>query len=135
MRPVAVLVFVSVAVGVLTVVPAGLVEGPGHWACGAVAFGLSVPAAAATLALTRWLAPRYRLGVLIGITVGPVVRAVVVLGAAAGVFLAARASGESDLAHPLKFWLWVLFAYLVTLAVETALLIRTAADTRLTGGR
>ena len=68
---------------------------------------------------------------LVGVTVGPVVRAVVVLGAGAGVFLAAREGGDTtDLGHPLKFWLWLLFAYLVTLVAETALLIRAAGEGR-----
>jgi hypothetical protein len=127
MRRVAVLVGVSVAVGLLTAGPAGVLCGSGHWLCGAVGFALCVPPAAATLWLTRWLAARHPLGALFGVTVGPVVRAAVVVGAGFGIFLAARSEGDTtDLGHPLKFWLWVLFAYLVTLVVETVLLIGAA---------
>ncbi len=137
MRSVATLVIAVSMVALLTVVPVGAVFGPGHWSCGAVAFGLVIPPAAATLGLTLWLSGRYRFGALIGLAGGTVGRLLVVLGAAGGLFLAAKARGDAadGLAHPLKFWLWVLFAYLATLVAETALLAgRVTAASRPTTG-
>ena len=127
-RPVAVLVGVSLLAGLATAGPMGLLFGPAHWTCAAVGFGLAVPAAAATLGMTVWLARHYRFGMVLGLVAGPMVRAAAVLGLAGGLFLAARARPEewAALGHPLVYWLWVLFAYLETLAAETALLARPA---------
>ena len=57
---------------------------------------------------------------------GTLVRVVLGFGGAALVFVAAGPTFRTD---PISFWLWVLFAYLVTLVVETSLLAgRRAAD-------
>ncbi len=128
MRAVGVLVAVSLLAAALSVGPMAALFGRQHLACGFVSFGLAMPPAVLTLWLTRWLARRSPYGALLGFAIGPVVRLPVVLGAAAAVFLLARDGVEwgSDFAHPLTFWLWVLFAYLVTLLTETALLARPA---------
>lgn len=123
-RPLAGLAAVTLAVAAAMVVPAGALFGPAHWACGAVAFGLSLPPALGTLALTLWLARASAFGGLYGMAIGPIVRIGVVLVGAGGIFLIAQANAVPELSHPLTFWLWVAFAAVVTLTAETVLLVR-----------
>jgi Na+(H+)/acetate symporter ActP len=126
MRPVVVLVVVVTAVAVVVVGVVGTTFGPEHWVCGTVGFGLSLPPAAVTLWLTGWLAKRSPFGALMGMAVGTPVRLTATLVAAGALFVAARQDDPrlAELADPLKFWLWVLVGYVVTLVVETVLAAR-----------
>ena len=113
-RQVAVLAAPAVVV-MLAALPFGSV----HITAAAVAVGLTVPAAFGTFWLTRWMAARNPLGGPVGMLVGTVLRLAVAFGGGAAAFLLApdlRAAG-------IAFWFWLLFAYLSSLVVETALLV------------
>ena len=126
-RRVLVLLAVGVGVGGLAAVPAGLWLGPRQWAFAAVAFGLCLVPGVGTLVLAEVLARRSPFGRLLALVVGTVVRLVVGFGGAAAVVLLA---GIDDRAGRIGFLAWVLAAYLVTLAAETALLARAGRPNR-----
>ncbi|MBX9581237.1 MAG: hypothetical protein K2X87_13090 [Gemmataceae bacterium] len=124
-RRVAILLAVGLGVGVLAAVPVGLGFGPRHWAFAAAAFGLCLVPGVGTLVLADVLDRQSPYGRLLALVAGTAVRLVVGFGgAAAVVFLA----GVDDRAGRVGFLVWVLFAYLVTLAAETALLAKPAAQ-------
>lgn len=112
--------WVAGPIGLVAVVAAaaGVWFGPVHWVAATVALGLCMPPAAATYWLTRWLAARHPLGVVIGMLAGALVRLVVVMGGGAVVFFATGWFADAKVA----FWFWLLFAYLATLVAEMALL-------------
>ena len=109
---------VPLLLAVMVVVPLGVWRGPYQWLCAAVALGLTVPPGLATLVLTERLA-KSPLGSVVALVLGPVVRLLVGFGGAVVVFYAA---GDTFRAEPVSFWAWVLGCYLVTLAVEMAVL-------------
>ena len=128
MTAVVVLIAVVFVTGIAIVGPVGAMFGSNHWVCGAVGFGLSLPPAAVTLWLTSWLAKHSPFGALMGLAIGVPVRLTATLVAAGIVYLAARRE-DGDwpaLAEPLKYWLWVLTGYVVTLGVETVLAARVS---------
>jgi hypothetical protein len=135
MKSLAVLFVGVLAVAVVTAGPVGFMFGSDHWVCGAVGYVLSLPPAVFTLWLAQWFARRSPYGMLIGMAIGPLIRLPVTLIAATGVFAVSLQgeSGWAGLSHPLKFWLWVLTAYVVTLIFETALLVRMAPPSNRTG--
>jgi hypothetical protein len=120
-RSLLILVGGPLLVGLAAAVPVSLTLGPRHWAFAGIAFGLTVPPGLVTLALGQYLIRTSPLGRVLAMFVGTFVRLVVGLGGAVVVFFAA---GPDDRADKAAFWLWLLFAYLVTLAAETALLAR-----------
>ena len=131
MRPAGVLVAVTLAAAAVVAGPLGLLFGPGHWWCGLAAVAAVLPPAVGTLMLTRWWASKSPFGGLFGMAVGVPVRVLAAMAAGAAVFFAARAGGDvADLGHPLKFWLWVLGVYLVTLVAETVLLAGESGSRR-----
>jgi Na+/melibiose symporter-like transporter len=127
-RPLLILVGVSVAVGTLAALPLGLVLGRGQWLCAAVGFALCVPPAALTLAIALWMSKRSKFGGLLGLACGAPVRMIVSIGGGVGLYFweLHRTQAQSPLSEPWGFWMWLLFAYLVTVAVETVLLLQWA---------
>jgi len=125
-RRVLLLVGLPVGLAAVVAVPLGLWLGPYQWLCAAVAVGLMVPPGLLALVMADRLrgSPAGRVLAVIG---GTFVRVVLGFGGAGLVFLAAGPTFRTD---PVSFWLWVLFAYLATLVVETAML----AGGRVAGG-
>src|SRR5262249_28322593 len=75
-----------------------------------------VPAAITLLWSLRWAdrSPEWRLAALIG---GMGLRMVVVLGGGVALYLSV------PLCHDVRFWLWVAGSYLLTLTLETTLMV------------
>jgi hypothetical protein len=124
-RRVLLLIGLPVGLAAAVAVPLGLWRGPYQWLCAAVAVGLTVPPGLIALVLADRLrdSPAARVLAVVG---GTFVRVVLGFGGGGLVFLAAGPTFRTD---PISFWLWVLFAYLVALAVETSLLAgRRVAD-------
>ncbi|MBY0513010.1 MAG: hypothetical protein K2P78_03755 [Gemmataceae bacterium] len=117
MRPAVVVLGVPVAVGLVAAVPAGLLLGPWQWTAAGVAFGLTVPPGLVALAAARYLIRMSPLGRVLAMFVGLFVRLVAALGGGLVAFLIL---GPDSRADKIAFWAWLLFAYLVTLAAETA---------------
>lgn len=132
MGRVAILLGVPVVIAVLVAIPLGLLKGSIHWWCAGVALVLTVLPGLLTLILAERLAKSSPLGSMVALVVGTAVRVVVGFGGAAAVFFGA---GDTFRGDPIVFWGWVLGSYLVTLAVETALLGRRmiAVDKGLAG--
>jgi hypothetical protein len=109
-------------IGVLAIAgAAGTVFGPAHAYAGCVAVGLCVLPAAITVWGTGELAVRSRYGGLAGMAAGTLVRTVMAVGGGAAAYWSVPAFCD-DLRF--EFWGWVLGVYVVTLAVETAVLAR-----------
>jgi len=123
------------AIGVLVAVPVGLIRGPAQWGFAGMAFGLCVLPGLAVVAVGEYLIRTSPFGRLLALVVGTFVRLVVVFGGGVVIFLLA---GPVDRADRIAFWLWVLFAYLATLVVETALMAgplhRGKASAEVVGG-
>lgn len=125
MRMVSVLVAASLVLAIFSVGPAALIGGKVQLAVGSLAYGLAIPPAVITLWLALWMGKKYRFGLLYALLLGPVIRLPVVLGAAGAIYyVALHESKWVDYTEPLTFWIWVLVAYIATLAVETVLLTR-----------
>jgi hypothetical protein len=121
------LVGLTITIAAVVAVPLGLWRGPYQWLCAAVAVALTVTPGVIALALAERLGRGTPAARVLAVVVGTVVRLGVGFGGGVVVFLAAGPTFRSD---PISFWLWVLFAYLVTLVIETLLLAgdRRAAD-------
>ncbi len=107
--------------GLPVLLAAGLAAGTGrvdHAVSGLVALGLCVPVAVGVFWLTKWFARRTPFGGLLGMAVGVPVRVVAALGGGMALFYGVRWTDES----PVGFLVWLLAAYLLTLAAETVLL-------------
>jgi hypothetical protein len=122
MRRAAILLGVPAVLAALVAVPLGLVRGPHHWLCAAVAVALTVTPGIVTLVAADRMAKASPYGRVAALVLGTVVRLAVGFGGGVAVFFAA---GDTFRAAPLVFWGWVLGAYLVTLIVETVLLGRS----------
>ncbi len=107
------------AIGAVVAVPVGLIRGPDQWGFACTAFGLCVPPGLIVVALGEYLIRTSPYGRILALVVGTFVRLVAAFGGGVVVFLLA---GPVDRSDRIAFWLWVLFAYLATLVVETALL-------------
>lgn len=118
-RKVAAVVGWPVLIGAAVAGPVGLLLGPAHWRAAAVGFGLCVPTGVGVVFLADRLDRVSPFGKLLAMAAGTLVRLLVGFGGAAAVFVLA---GPEPRPERIAFWLWVLFAYLVTLAVETAVL-------------
>ena len=110
---------VPLLVGTAVAVPVGLAFGPAQWQFAAVGFGLCVPTGVAVVVLGHYLIRASAFGRLLAVFVGTFVRLAAAFGGGVAVFALA---GPTDRADRIAFWLWVLFAYLTTLVVETALM-------------
>jgi hypothetical protein len=126
-RRAAILLGVPVALAALVAVPLGLWSGEYQWLCAAVAVALVVPPGLVTLVLADKFAKASAFGPILALAVGTAIRLGVGFGGAAAVFFLNRPTFEPD---PLSFFGWVLGAYLVTLATETALLARVSSAAR-----
>jgi hypothetical protein len=122
-RRAAILLGVPSLLAVLAAVPLGLSRGEYQWACAAIAVGLVVPPGLITLVLAEKLSRASLYGPLLALAIGTAIRLVVGFGGAVAVFLISKPTFHAD---PFSFFGWVLGAYLVTLATETALLARVA---------
>lgn len=128
-----------ILIGAAVAAPVGLLGGSAHWGFAAIAFGLCVPPGLVGLVLGDYVIRTSPLGRLLAVLVGSFVRLVVGFGGGMVVFLVAGPDGRAD---RIAFWLWVLFAYLTTLATETALMagpvkvsdVRAAAEGGSHGG-
>jgi hypothetical protein len=120
-RRAAILLGVPVALAALVAVPLGLWRGEYQWLCAAVAVGLVVPPGLVTLVLADKFAKASVFGPILALAVGTMIRLGVGFGGAVAVFFLNKPTFDPD---PLSFFGWVLGAYLVTLATETALLAR-----------
>lgn len=109
-------------VGAVAAVPAGLIRGPIQWQLAGIAFGLCVPPGLLVVFLADYLGRASPYGRVLAVFVGTFVRMAVGFGGGVLIFLAA---GPQDRQDKVAFWLWLLFAYLVTLVVETIILSRT----------
>jgi hypothetical protein len=119
MRRAVILLGVPTILAALVALPLGMLRGPHHWLCAAVAVALTVTPGIVTLVAADRMAKASPYGRVAALVLGTVVRLVVGFGGAVAVFFAA---GETFRAGPIVFWGWILGAYLVTLIVETVLL-------------
>jgi hypothetical protein len=104
--------------------PVGLWKGEYHWLCAAVAVVLVVPPGLVTLILAERLARVSIFGPLLALAIGTVVRVVVGIGGAVAVFFLSKPTFVAD---SISYLGWVLVTYLITLVVETLLLMRLPA--------
>jgi len=107
------------AIGVVVAVPVGLTCGSAQWDFAGMAFGLCVLPGLVVVALGEYFIRTSPYGRLLALVVGTFVRLMAAFGGGVVIFLLA---GPSERADRIAFWLWVLFAYLATLVVETALM-------------
>jgi hypothetical protein len=121
MRRAAILLGVPAILAALVAIPLGLVRGPQHWLCAAVAVALTGTPGIVTLVAADRMAKASPYGRVAALVLGTVVRLAVGFGGAVAVFFA---SGDTFRSTPLVFWGWILGMYLVTLIVETVLLGR-----------
>lgn len=108
-------------IGAVVAVPVGLTLGSTQWGYAAIAFGLCVPPGLAVVLLADYLSRTSQFGRVVAVFAGTFLRMVLGFGGGVVYFLVA---GPEDRAGRIAFWLWVLFAYLTTLVVETVLLAR-----------
>lgn len=99
---------------------AGLIE-VRHAAYSLVAILICLPPTLASLWLTFLLASRHVMGGLMGMALGIVIRILVVMGFGLA-YMFAMGLTRYDI---LAFWLWILFAYLSLLVMETVGLTRS----------
>lgn len=118
-RRAAILAGVPVGLALLLVVPLAAFLGPIHWLCAVIALALTVPPGVLTLVVAERMGKSSPYGRVTALFVGTFVRLVVGFGGAVLVFFAA---GDTFRSQPFVYFGWVLGAYLVTLAVEMALL-------------
>ena len=123
-RRAAILLGVLVLLAALVAVPMWWWRGDYQLLCAAIAVGLIVPPAVATLVLAERLARNSLYGPLLAVVIGTYGRIAVGFGGAAAVFFLSKPTFHTD---PVSFWGWVLGTYLATLLVETVLLARSRA--------
>ena len=124
MRRLLIVVGVPLLIGLLVALPLTLTIGPNQGTFFAIAFGLCVPAGLAVVLLHDYLKGTSPYGRIIAMFAGTLIRLAVAFGGGVLVFMLAGPSERND---KIAFWLWILFAYLTTLAVETVLLARQKA--------
>jgi hypothetical protein len=113
------------AVGLL-----GMVAGESRGIAAGYAVLLCIPPACLTVWFAGWLAGRTKFAGILAMAVGTIVRAMVAVGGGAVVFL--NVDAVRDLRF--EFWAWILGAYLITLATETAILAKYFQSTT-SGGK
>lgn len=101
-----------------------------HVEASLIGLALSGPAAIATFALTRWMMKQHPLGALMGMMVGIGVRMLITVAGGLIIFLVT----DRYRPCPLCYWIWVLLAYLVTMVLETGLLVRSTQASRVRTG-
>lgn len=103
-------------IGAAVAIPAALALGPNQWAFAAIGFGLCVPPGLAVLLLHDYLARTSLFGKVMSMFAGTLIRLVVCLGGGVAAFLLANLEEKAD---KIGFLVWILFAYLTTLVIET----------------
>jgi hypothetical protein len=106
-------------IGAVVAVPGGWNRGPVQWQLAGIAFALCVPPGVLVVFLADYLSRVSPYGRVLAVFVGTFVRMAVGFGGGVLIFLAAAFDNRAD---KIAFWLWLLFAYLVTLVVETVVL-------------
>jgi len=101
-------------------VAVGSVLGSPHAYAGCAATALALAPAGLTVWGTGRLASRTKFAGLVGMAAGTVLRTAVAVGGGAALFFTVPAFRDMRYG----FWVWIVAAYLVTLAVETAVLAR-----------
>lgn len=107
---------VPLLIGTVVAIPAGLLWGPRQWTFAAIAFALCVPPGLAVVVLNDYLIRTSPFGRLVALFAGTFVRLAVGFG---GGVLVLLLGGIDERADKIAFGLWLLFAYLTALAVET----------------
>ena len=113
-------------IGAVVAVPVGLIRGPVQWQMAGIAFALCVPPGFLVVLLADYLARVSPYGRVLAVFVGTFVRMALGFGGGVLIFLVA---GFEERADKIAFWLWLLFAYLVTLVVETVVLVVSGRQT------
>jgi hypothetical protein len=120
-RRAAILVGVPVGLALLVAAPLAMWRGPYQWLCAAVALGVVLPPALATLVVVERMSRGSPYGALGALVIGTFGRLLVSVGGAVAVFLLSKPTFHTD---AISFWGWVLGTYLTTLLVETSLLAK-----------
>jgi hypothetical protein len=120
-RQAAILVCLPILILGFVAVPLGYLLGPYQWLCCGIAVGLTVPAGLLILLATRWLNHQSPYGRVVALVLGTFVRLLIGFGGGVLLFVAA---GTTFRMEPISYWLWLLGAYLVSLTIETILLVR-----------
>ena len=118
---------VPMLVGALAAIPLALTLGPAQWAFAAIAFGLCVPPGLAVVGLHDYLIRTSPFGRVMAMFAGTLIRLAVGFG---GGVIAFFLLGPHERADKIAFWLWILFAYLTTLVVETVVFVKPLAASR-----
>lgn len=103
--------------GALAAVIASQATGASQWFFFGIAYALCVPAGLVVVLLQQYLIGTSPYGRVIAVAAGTAIRLVACFGGGVVIFLLLKPEAKDD---KLAFWLWILFAYLTALAVETA---------------
>lgn len=109
---------VPLLIGSLAAVPLALTLGSNQWTFAAIAFGLCIVPGLAVVLLHDYLNRTSPYGPIIAMAAGTFIRLAFTFGGGAIAFFLI---GFEERADKIAFWLWILFAYLTALAVETVL--------------
>ena len=109
---------VPLLLGAAAIVPAGWVFGSDQWVYFLIAFGLYVPAGLVVVLLQDYLIRASPFGRVAALAAGTAIRLAACFGGGVVIFLLVRPEEKKE---KLAFWIWILFAYLTALVVETAI--------------
>jgi hypothetical protein len=117
-------------VGACAAIPTAIAFGSRQAGFAAIAFGLCVPPGLAVLLLHDYLIRTTPFGRVVALFAGTFLR--LALGFGGGI-LAYFAMGLEERADKLAYFLWILFAYLTVLVVETVMFAKPATGARQPG--
>lgn len=83
-----------------------------------IAYGLCIPAGLVVVLLQQYLIGTSPYGRVVAMAAGTAIRVAACFGGGVVVFLLLKPEAKGD---KLAFWIWILFAYLTALAIETAM--------------
>jgi hypothetical protein len=115
---------VPTLLGALAAAVASQVIGSDQWLYFMIAFGLCVPAGLVVVLLQQYLIGTSPYGRVVAMGVGTAIRLVACFGGGLVLFLLVKPEERNE---KLAFWIWILFAYLTALAVETAVFAKARA--------
>jgi hypothetical protein len=104
-------------VGLLAAAIAGAVLGSDQFLFFLIAYGLCVPAGLIAVLIQERLIRSSPFGQVAALAAGTAIRLVACFGGGVVVYFLIRPEAKND---KLAFWIWILFAYLTALVVETA---------------
>ncbi|MFO0804852.1 MAG: hypothetical protein U0791_17230 [Gemmataceae bacterium] len=104
--------------GALAAVIAGQATGSSQWFFFGIAYGLCIPAGLVVVLLQQYLIGTSPYGRVMAMAAGTAIRVAACFGGGVVVFLLLKPEAKDD---KLAFWMWILFAYLAALAIETAM--------------